>query len=69
MVTLIIRLCTICAVSALMELASTGMKLRGGLRLVCGMLMLAVTISQIREIADAMMQQRDLIGIFECIMR
>lgn len=69
MVTLIIRLSAICAVSSLLELASTGMKLRGGIRLVCGLVMLTVTITQIREIAEMLGNQRDLMGIFDCIMR
>ena len=45
------------------------MKLRGGIRLVCGLVMLTVTITQIREIAEMLGNQRDLMGIFDCILR
>ena len=69
MITLIIRLCAICAVCSLLELASTGSHLKGSLRLICGMIMLSITISQIQAIAESLVQQTDLVGIFECLMR
>ena len=69
MITLIIRLCAICAVCSLLELASTGSHLKGSLRFICGMIMLSITISQIQAVAGALVQQTDLVGIFECLMR
>lgn len=69
MITLIIRLCALCAVSSLMELASTGMMLKETLRLICGMIMLTVTVYQFKAVTIELMQQQELMGIFECIMR
>ena len=69
MITLIIRLSAICAVCSLLELASTGTAMRGSLRLICGMIMLTVTMAQAESIVALLMEQRDLMGIFECIMR
>jgi len=67
--TLIIRLCAICAICSLLELASSGSELKGGLRLICGMIMLSITVSRVQSIAVEIGRQRDLLGIFECLMR
>lgn len=69
MVTLIIRLCAICAASTLLEMAAIGSKMKDSLRVICGMIMLAVTIAQIKSIADSLTQQMDLLSFFECLIR
>lgn len=66
---LIVRLCAVCAVCSLMELALTGSKLKGGLRLIGGMVMLSITAAHVQSIAAAIAQQTDLLGVFECLMR
>ena len=43
MMTLIARLCALCSMSALMQMIVPEGRNRGGLRLVCGLLMLQLT--------------------------
>lgn len=45
MMTLIARLCALCAISALMELVLGDNDARGALRMICGLLMLHLTLS------------------------
>ena len=69
MVTLIIRLCAVCAAGSLLEMAAIGSKFADSLRLICGLIMLSVTISGIRDIVQKISQQSELAAIFDCLIR
>lgn len=69
MMTLIIRLCGLCAVSSVIEMMMSETILKNSMRLICGMLMLKMTIHEIRSIGYAIMQQTELAGVLECLMR
>ena len=51
--TLIARLCVLCAISALMELVLGDNDARGALRMICGLLMLHLTLSGARTLIKA----------------
>lgn len=69
MMTLITRLCVLCAMSALLQMAMPMQQAKGSLRVICGMLMLRLAVSQMQEIGMEIARQRDLMGLFECLMR
>ena len=68
MMTLITRLCALCAMSALMQMALPEHRLKSGFHMICGLLMLRLTIAQLQEIGVQLTQQRDLAGLFSCLM-
>lgn len=68
MMTLIGRLCALCAMSALLEMILPEQHFRGSLRVICGLLMLKLTLSGLCGISSALTQQQDLSGIFACLI-
>lgn len=69
MMTLVARLCALCAVCALLELLLGDVRGAGSLRLIGGLLMLHLVISQGRELAMRLAAQRDLGQIIELLMQ
>ena len=69
MMTLISRLCALCAMSALMQLVLPEKQAKGSLRVICGMLMLELTLSGVRDIAGALSGETDLMAFLEGLMR
>ena len=69
MMTLIARLCALCSMSALMQMIAPEGRNRGGLRLVCGLLMLQLTLSGAKELLDGVLSGGDLTRIFECLLQ
>ena len=69
MMTLMKRLCALCAVSALMQMTMPKGKNKAGLHIICGLLMLRLTLTQLQEIGDSLRHQEDIMGFFECLMR
>lgn len=67
--TLIIRLCVLCAVSSLMEMVVSGTSLKERMRLICGLLMLKMTLSEICSLGNLLTGQKELSGIFRCLIR
>ena len=67
--TLIARLCALCAVCALMQTALGETDGQGGLRMLGGLLMLHLVISGAEELARQLTAQRDLMRIFEILMK
>lgn len=67
--TLIARLCALCAVCALMQTAIGDMDGQGGLRMLGGLLMLHLVISGVRELAEQLSAQEDLMHIFEVLVK
>ena len=69
MITLIAQLCALCAMSALVQMTAADAPARGSLRMICGLLMQLLTLSGLRALGVALASQRDLMGIFACLMR
>ena len=66
--TLCARLCTLCAVCALMQMAVPQEWEGGGLRMIGGMLMLHLVIRDAQTIIEKILVQRDLVRIFEIMI-
>ena len=69
MMTLIAQLCALCAMSALLQMTAPDQTARGSLRMICGLLMQLLTLSGLRALGTELAAQRDLMGIFACLMR
>ena len=67
--TLIARLCALCAMSALMQMVVPEGRSRGGLRLICGLLMLQLTLSGAKELFCGVLAGGDLTRIFESLLQ
>ena len=68
MMTWVLRLCALCAMSALMQTALPDTRDKGSIRLICGLLMLRLTLERIHEIGEQLLLQTELSGLFSCIM-
>ena len=64
MMTLIARLCALCAVCALEQMAMGETEAQGGLRMLGGLLMLHLVLSGAHELATQLAGQHDLMRIF-----
>ena len=69
MMTLIARVCALCAMSALMQMVVPEGKSRGALRLICGLLMLQLTLSGAKELLTGVLSGGDLTRIFETLLQ
>lgn len=69
MLTLIARLCALCAVSAMLQMALTQDEGRNALRLAGGLAMLHLVISGGSELLASLLDERDLMGIFGILMK
>lgn len=67
--TLIGRLCALCAMSALMQMVLPEGRWRGGIRVLCGLLMLRLTLDGGRELLAALASGGDLGHIFETLLQ
>ena len=68
MIALIGRLCALCAMSAMVQMTTEDPMARGGLRMICGLLMQLLTLSGLRALGAELATQRALTGIFACLM-
>ena len=68
MMTWIARLCMLCAMSSLMQMALPGASTKNGVRKICGLLMLRLTADRIGEIGALIGKQTDFAGILSCLM-
>lgn len=66
--TLCARLCVLCAVCALMQMAVPQECGGGGLRMIGGMLMLHLVMKDADVLIDRILAQHDLIRIFEILI-
>lgn len=66
--TLIARLCALCAVCALMQMAMP-QKGQGSLRMIGGLLMLHLVLFGAKELCAQIAAERDLVRIFEILMK
>lgn len=69
MMTLIARLCGLCAVCALMQTALPRESARGSLRTIGGLLMMHLVLDGARGLCAQALGERDLMRIFELLMQ
>lgn len=69
MMTLVARLCALCAVNALMQLTLGETRAAGSLRIIGGLLMLHLVISGGYDLSVQLASQRDIGRIFELLMQ
>ena len=67
--TLVARLCALCAMSALIQLALGDARTAGSLRMIGGLLMIHLVISGGYDLSRQLSVQRDLGSIFELLMQ
>ena len=67
--TMVAQLCALCAMSALMQMAVQEGRFRSGLRLICGLLMLHLTLSKAGSLLASLTSQEDLVRIFEALLQ
>jgi len=68
MITWIGKLCALCAMSTLMQLALPDPDAKGSVRMISGLLMLRLTILTIAEFGAALSGQTDISAIFHSLM-
>jgi len=68
MMSLCARLCALCAVSALMQMAVPQEWESDGLKMIGGMLMLHLVINHAQSICSRILAERDLTRIFEILI-
>ena len=68
MVTLIARICVLCAASALTQMMLPDDSIKGIVRCMCGLLLIHMTLSRINEIAGLLAAQKSLDGWMKCLM-
>ena len=69
MMTLVARLCALCAMSALIQLALGDARAAGSMRMIGGLLMLHLVISGGYELSRQLSAQQDLGSIFGLLMQ
>lgn len=67
--TLIGRLCALCAVGALIEMALSNGGARSALRMICGLLMLHLTLCGVQDLLAQLAGAQGLQELFESLMR
>ena len=69
MMTLIARLCGLCAVSALIQMALGESDAKGSMRMIGGLLMLHLTLSGAYELLISLEQAASVEAILDCLMK
>ena len=69
MMTLIARLCALCAVCALLQMTVGEADEQGSLRMLGGLLMLHLVIAGAHELAMELAAEKDLMRIFEILVK
>lgn len=68
MMTLCARLCVMCSVCALLQMATPQEWDGGGLRMIGGMLMLHLVLHDVQALIERIAAERDLMRIFEILI-
>lgn len=69
MMTIISKLCALCAVCTLCETALPEDRGREGLRMIGGLLMLKLVLSQGQELLTAVLQEKELMRMLEALLK
>lgn len=68
MLTLIAKLCSLCAASAMIQIMLGDHESSGIIRSLCGLLMLHMTLSELVKIGSKVVSQDSLIGMFQALI-
>lgn len=69
MMTLMARLCTLCALSAVIQMALGESDVKGSVRMIGGLLMLHLTLGGIRELFAALARAASAEAVLNCLMK
>lgn len=69
MMTMIARICALCAVCTLCENMLLQEKRRQSIRMIGGLLMLQLVLSQSQELVAQLKEKRDLMEIFDLLLK
>ena len=69
MMTMIARICALCAVCTLCENMLLQEKSRQSMRMIGGLLMLQLVLSQAQDLVVQLKEKRDLIEIFDLLLK
>ena len=67
--TLMARLCTLCALTAIIQMALDESDAKGSLRMIGGLLMLHLTLSGAYELLISLEQAASVEAILDCLMK
>ena len=67
--TLMARLCTLCALTAIIQMAIGESEAKGSLRMIGGLLMLHLTLSGAYELLISLEQAASVEAILDCLMK
>ena len=68
MMTLIGRLCALCAVSALLEMALGESEMRGGIRMIGGLLMLHLTLYGAQDVLESVVSAQNFMDMLQSLI-
>ena len=69
MMSLMARLCALCALSAVIQMALGESDAKGSLRMIGGLLMLYLTLSGARDLLESLSVEESLVAILKCMMQ
>lgn len=69
MMTMIIRLCLLSAVSSLMEMTVSKDSYKMRMRMICGLLMMRLFLSELTSLGVSLSEQKSLSGILNTLIR
>lgn len=69
MMTLMARLCTLCALTAMIQMALGENDAKGSMRMIGGLLMLYLTLDGARDLWEALSQAASMEAILTCMMK
>ncbi len=69
MMTLMARLCALCALTAMIQMAIGESEAKGSLRMIGGLLMLHLTLSGAYELLISLEQAASVEAILDCLMK
>lgn len=69
MMTMIIRLCLLSAVSSLMEMTVSKDSYKMRMRMICGLLMMRLLLSELTALGVSLTEQKSLSGILNTLIR
>ena len=69
MMTLMARLCTLCALTAMIQMALGESDAKGSVRMIGGLLMLHLTLSGAYELLISLEQAASVEAILDCLMK
>ena len=69
MMTLMARLCALCSLTAMIQMALGESDAKGSLRMIGGLLMLHLTLSGVHELLASLEQAASVEAVLDCLMK